>query len=350
MLKTSAPELIPAVGAAAPARWQDYVLLLKPRVMSLVVFTALTGLVCAGAPMNPVLAATAILCIAVGAGASGALNMWYDADIDALMRRTRNRPVPAGRVQAADALALGVTLSLFSVALMGLAVNLLAAGLLAFTIFFYAVVYTMWLKRATPQNIVVGGLAGALPPAVGWAAASGTAPLNAWLLVAIIFFWTPPHFWALSLTAQDDYQRARVPMMPVARGEASTRRQILLYSLVLVPLALAPALTGLGGPIYLAVAALGGVVFLALAVRLSLPFMGRDSDAQRRRVGMSDASPGVADDPDSPTLAASPPSLPIKGREDARRLFGFSILYLFLLFAALLGEHLAGVRPLWRLV
>ena len=284
-------------------------MLLKPRVMSLVVFTALTGLVCAGAPMNPVLAGVAILCIAVGAGASGALNMWFDADIDRLMRRTRGRPLPSGRVQSADALALGVTLALFAVALMGLAVNLAAAALLAFTILFYVVVYTMWLKRLTPQNIVIGGLAGALPPAVGWAAASGTAPLNAWILVAIIFVWTPPHFWALSLTTGEDYARAGVPMMPVAKGEASTRRQILGYSLVLAPLGLVPTLTGLGGPIYLAIAAIGGAAFVALAARLAFG-------------GPSSREP------------------------DAKRLFGFSILYLFLLFAALLGEHLAGVRPL----
>jgi protoheme IX farnesyltransferase len=300
---TAAPGLSTA---AAPARWQDYVLLLKPRVMSLVVFTAVTGLFCARVSLNPVLAAVAILCIAVGAGAAGALNMWFDADIDRLMRRTRARPVPAGRVQAADAAALGLGLSLASVGLMGLAVNLLAAGLLAFTIFFYAVVYTMWLKRRTPQNIVIGGLAGALPPAVGWAAASGTAPLNAWLLVAIIFFWTPPHFWALSLTTGEDYERAGVPMLPVTAGEAATRRQIFVYSLILVPLALAPAATGLGGPVYLAIAALGGAGFLLLAARL----LRRGEHA------------------------------------DARRLFGFSILYLFLLFAALLGEHLFGVKPL----
>jgi protoheme IX farnesyltransferase len=306
MLKTSTSEFEPAAVAAAPARWQDYVLLLKPRVMSLVVFTALTGLVCAGGTMNPVLAATSILCIAVGAGASGALNMWYDADIDAKMRRTRSRPVPAGRVQCADALTLGLTLSLFSVGLLGVAVNVLAAALLAFTIFFYAVVYTMWLKRATPQNIVVGGLAGALPPAVGWAAASGSAPLNAWLMVAIIFCWTPPHFWALSLTTGDDYQRAGVPMLPVAKGEPATRLQILIYSLILTPLALAPAFTGLGGAVYLAIAIAGGAAFAALALKL---FIGRD-------------------------------------RADARRLFGFSILYLFALFAALLGEHLAGLKPL----
>ena len=305
MLKTSAPEFDPAA-AAAPARWQDYVLLLKPRVMSLVIFTALTGLVCANVPLNPVLAATSILCIAVGAGASGALNMWFDADIDAKMRRTRNRPVPAGRVQGADALALGLTLSLFAVGLLGVAVNVLAAGLLAFTIFFYAVVYTMWLKRATPQNIVIGGLAGALPPAVGWAAASGTAPLNAWLMVAIIFFWTPPHFWALSLTTGDDYERAGVPMLPVAKGEPATRLQILLYSLILVPLALAPAFTGLGGVAYLAIAALGGAGFVGLAARL----------------------------------------FATKARTDAKRLFGFSIFYLFMLFAALLVEHVAGLKRL----
>jgi protoheme IX farnesyltransferase len=305
MLKTSAPEFDPAA-AAAPARWQDYVLLLKPRVMSLVIFTALTGLVCAGKPLNPVLAGMSILCIAVGAGASGALNMWFDADIDAKMRRTRNRPVPAGRVQGADALALGLVLSLFAVGMLGVAVNVLSAALLGFTIFFYAVVYTMWLKRSTPQNIVIGGLAGALPPAVGWAAASGTAPLNAWLMVAIIFFWTPPHFWALSLTTGDDYERAGVPMLPVAKGVPATRRQILIYSLILVPLALAPAFTGLGGVAYLAIAALGGAAFLALAAKL---FVGHD-------------------------------------RADAKRLFGFSIFYLFALFAALLVEHLAGLKPL----
>ena len=294
--------------AAVPADWRDYLRLLKPRVMSLVVFTALTGLVCAGAPMNPALAAIAILCIAVGAGASGALNMWYDADIDAVMKRTRGRPVPSGRVRPGDALGLGMVLSLFSVTLMGLAVNLLAAGLLAFTIFFYAVVYTMWLKRSTPQNIVIGGLAGALPPAVGWAAASGTAPWNAWLLVAIIFVWTPAHFWALSLSTGEDYAKAGVPMMPVVRGPDSTRRQILAYSLLLAPLAVVPAFTGLGGAVYLAIAALGGVVFVALAIRLLLA----KADMEKK----------------------------------ARGLFGFSILYLFGLFAALLGEHLAGLAPL----
>jgi heme o synthase len=309
---------------AVPARWQDFVQLMKPRVMSLVVFTALTGLVCAGHPVHPVLAAVAILCIAVGAGASGALNMWYDADIDAKMRRTRGRPVPAGRVQGADALALGVVLSMFSVMLMGMALNWLAAGLLAFTIFFYAVVYTVWLKRFTAQNIVIGGLAGALPPVIGWAAATGTAPLNAWLLCAIIFMWTPPHFWALSLYTSEDYKKAGVPMMPLIAGAGSTRRQILIYSLLFTPLCLAPAFTGLGGIAYLGVAALGGVVFLLLAWRLFRSRAG-ESGGQRNDDGLYDVRAGA---------------------KDARNLFAFSILYLTLLFATLLAEHLMGVAPL----
>ncbi len=310
--------------AAAPARWQDFVQLLKPRVMSLVVFTGLTGLVCAGHAVHPFLGAVAILCIAVGAGASASLNMWYDADIDAKMRRTRSRPVPAGRVQGADALALGVVLSIFSVMLMGMALNWLAAGLLAFTIVFYAVVYTMWLKRWTAQNIVIGGLAGALPPVIGWAAATGTAPLNAWLLCAIIFMWTPPHFWALSLYTREDYAKAGVPMMPVVAGAASTRRQIMIYSLLFTPLCLAPAFTGLGGPIYLAVAAGGGLVFLVLAARLARSHAGDDL-GQRNDDGLYDVRVGA---------------------KDARNMFAFSILYLSLLFATLLGEHLMGLRPL----
>lgn len=308
----------------APARWQDYVQLLKPRVMSLVVFTALTGLVCAPVPVNPILGAVAILCIAVGAGASGALNMWYDADIDAKMRRTRGRPVPAGRVQGADALALGIVLSLFSVMLMGMALNWFAAGLLAFTIVFYAVVYTMWLKRWTAQNIVIGGLAGALPPVIGWAAASGTAPLNAWLLCAIIFMWTPPHFWALSLYTSEDYAKAGVPMMPVVAGAASTRRQILIYSLLVVPICLAPAFTGLGGATYLGVAGAGGLVFLLLAWRLFRSHAG-EAKGERTSDGLYDVRAGA---------------------KDARNLFAFSILYLALIFATLLGEHLMGARPL----
>ena len=308
----------------APARWQDYVQLLKPRVMSLVVFTGLTGLVCSGHAINPVLGAVAILCIAVGAGASGALNMWYDADIDAKMRRTRGRPVPAGRVQGADSLALGVVLSMFSVMLMGMALNWLAAGLLAFTIFFYAVVYTIWLKRWTAQNIVIGGLAGALPPVIGWAAATGSTPLNAWLLCAIIFMWTPPHFWALSLYTSEDYQKAGVPMMPVVAGAKSTRRQILIYSLLFTPVCLAPAFTGLGGALYLAVAALGGLVFLILAWRLFRSHAG-EAAGQRNDDGLYDVRAGA---------------------KDARNLFAFSILYLSLLFATLLGEHLAHLPPL----
>ena len=303
---------------ALPARWQDFIQLMKPRVMSLVVFTGLTGLVCADHPIHPFLAFVAVLCIAVGAGASGALNMWYDADIDAKMRRTRGRPVPAGRVQSADALTLGVVLSLFSVMLLAMAVNWLAAGLLAFTILFYAVVYTMWLKRSTPQNIVIGGLAGALPPVIGWAAATGTVPLNAWLLCAIIFMWTPPHFWALSLYTSEDYAKAGVPMMPVTAGAASTRKQILIYSLLFVPVALAPAATGLGGVLYLAVAALGGLVFLILAWRV---YRSRAGDAvdPRETDGLYDVKAAA---------------------KDARNLFAFSILYLTLLFATLLAEHL----------
>jgi protoheme IX farnesyltransferase len=232
--------------------------------------------------------------------------------------------VPAGRVQGADALALGVVLSLFSVMLMGMALNWLAAGLLAFTIFFYAVVYTVWLKRSTAQNIVIGGLAGALPPVIGWAAASGTAPLNAWLLCAIIFMWTPPHFWALSLYTSEDYARAGVPMMPVVAGAASTRRQILIYSLLFVPLCLAPAFTGLGGAVYLAVAGLGGLVFLLLAVRLVRSRAGDSADPRT-----DDGLYGVR-----------------AGAKAARNLFAFSILYLTLLFATLLVEHLAGLPAL----
>jgi protoheme IX farnesyltransferase len=308
---------------AGVATWRDYVALLKPRVMSLVVFTALTGLVCAGRPLNPILAAIAVLCIAVGAGASGALNMWWDADIDAVMRRTRARPLPAGKVQSADVVTLGVVLSLFSVMLMGMALNWLAAGLLAFTIAFYAVVYTMWLKRSTPLNIVIGGAAGAFPPVIGWAAASNAAPLNAWLLFMIIFLWTPPHSWALALYTTGDYAKAGVPMMPVAKGARRTRLEILIYSLAFTPFAIAPAFTGLGGPVYLATSALGGAVFLLLALRL---FRSRAGD-----------EPGKG--PDG-LYGVKPDALP------ARNLFAFSILYLFLLFLALLAEHALGIRPL----
>jgi protoheme IX farnesyltransferase len=310
------------VSAPAPARWSDYVVLLKPRVMSLVVFTAFTGLICARTLMSPTLALVAVLCVAVGAGAAGALNMWYDSDIDGLMRRTRARPIPMGKVQAADALGLGVVLSLLSVMMMGLAANWLAAGLLAFTILFYAVVYTMWLKRSTPQNIVIGGASGALPPVIGWAAAAGHTPVNAWLLFMIIFLWTPPHSWALALYTAGDYAKAGVPMMPVAKGAASTRRQIMMYSLAFVPVAIAPAFTGLGGPLYLAVSGLGGALFLLLAFRLARSGSGQADGAQN---GLYEVK---------------------AGSKDARNLFAFSILYLTLLFAALLAERALGLAPL----
>jgi protoheme IX farnesyltransferase len=309
--------------AAQPAVWPDYLQLLKPRVMSLVVFTGLTGLICAGAPMDPVLAAVAVMCIAVGAGASGALNMAFDHDIDALMRRTRGRPVAAGRVDRGDAAAYGLVLSILSVMLMGLAVNWLAAGLLAFTIVFYAVVYTLWLKRSTPQNIVIGGAAGALPPVIGWAAAAGEAPWQAWLLFAIIFVWTPPHFWALALYSSEDYAKAGVPMMPVAKGARSTRRQIFAYSLVLAPLAVVPAAIGLGGPVYAAVSIGGGALFVLLAWRLLRSCAGEAPDP-RENGRLYDVKAGA---------------------KAARDLFAYSILYLFVLFAALLGERLAGALP-----
>ncbi|TCT03461.1 heme o synthase [Aquabacter spiritensis] len=288
-------------GLAGPG---DYIALLKPRVMSLVVFTALVGLVRAPGDVHPVIAFTALLCIAVGAGAAGALNMWWDADIDAVMTRTRRRPIPAGRVTASEALAFGLTLAAFSVVVLGLLVNVLSAALLAFTIFFYVVIYTMWLKRSTPQNIVIGGAAGAFPPMVAWAAASGTVGLESLLLVAIIFVWTPPHFWALALYRADDYARAGVPMLPVTAGPDETRRQILFYTLFLAPLGVAPALLGYAGLAYAAVSVLGGagMIWLAFAV-------------YRRRSG------------DGAVRAA-------------RQLFGFSILYLFVLFATLLVEAL----------
>ncbi len=293
-----------------PASASDYVALLKPRVMSLVVFTALVGYVAAPGPGDIVLGFAAILSVAIAAGASGALNMWFDADIDAVMTRTQTRPIPSGRVSREDALILGLMLSALSVVTMQLAAGPLAAGLLAFTIFFYAVVYTMWLKRATPQNIVIGGLSGALPPAIAWAAKTGDLPLDAWLLVAIIFMWTPPHFWALSLLAQKDYAAAKVPMLPVTHGAKTTRRHIFAYTLLLAPLAYTPVLTGLGGMIYAAVALIGGAGFVALAWRVL-----------RSRAGEGDAA----------------------DNKPARELFFFSILYLFVLFAALLVEKGLGV-------
>ena len=283
----------------------DYVALLKPRVMSLVVFTALVGLVRAPGDLHPVLAFTALLCIAAGAGAAGCLNMWWDADIDARMTRTMGRPIPAGRVQPGEALAFGLVLAVSSVVMLGLTVGLLAAALLAFTIFFYAVIYTMWLKRLTPQNIVIGGVAGALPPVIAWAAATGSIGLESVLLFLIVFFWTPPHFWALALLRKDEYARAGVPMLPVVAGDDATRRQILIYSLILAPLGVTPAFFGFAGLAYGIAASLLGLAYLALAFAV-----------WRKRAAAADAA--------------------------ARRLFAFSILYLFLLFAALLVERLVA--------
>jgi protoheme IX farnesyltransferase len=308
-----------ATSSARPAEWRDYVALMKPRVMSLVVFTAFVGLVAAPGALDPILAAATVLAIAAGAGGAGALNMAYDADIDAVMKRTCSRPVPAGRVSRAEALAFGLVTSIFSVLLLFLAGGTLAAALLAFTIFFYAVVYTVWLKRSTAQNIVIGGLAGALPPAVAWAAATGGLGLDPAILVAIIFFWTPPHFWALALSRKGDYAKAGVPMLPVTKGAAAARRAILGYALVLAPLGLAPVATGLGGWIYAVVAAGAGALFVLLAVRVA-----------RSRAGEAGA-------PETADLYA------VKaGDRAARDLFAFSILYLFALFAALLAEHGLG--------
>ncbi|WP_393982049.1 heme o synthase [Xanthobacter nonsaccharivorans] len=304
-LTTSEPYALAAAGEGL-ASPRDYFELLKPRVMSLVIFTALVGLMRAPGDVHPVIAATALLCIAVGAGAAGALNMWWDADIDAVMSRTRGRPIPSGRVTPEEALAFGLTLSAFSVVVLGLLVNALSGALLAFTIFFYVVIYSMWLKRSTPQNIVIGGAAGAFPPLVAWAAASGHVSLEPLLLVAIIFFWTPPHFWALALFRADDYARAGVPMLPVTAGPDETRLQILLYTLFLVPLAASPAFLGYASPVYGAVALIAGAGMLTMAWRVF-----------RRREG-------------EPAVKA------------AKSLFGFSILYLFLLFATLLGEALVG--------
>ena len=279
----------------------DYIALMKPRVMSLVVFTALVGLAVAPGSLHPVTAFTALLCIAVGAGAAGSLNMWYDADIDAVMTRTARRPVPMGRVKPGEALAFGLTLASFAVVVLGLLVNVLAAGLLAFTIFFYVAVYTMWLKRSTPQNIVIGGAAGAFPPMIGWAAVTGSLSLEPVLLFMIIFFWTPPHFWALSLYRTEDYARAGIPMLPVVAGDSSTRRHILFYTLLLVPIGIAPWPLGYAGALYGVIAVVTGAIMVLLAARVL-----------RERRPVEHAS---------------------------KQLFAFSILYLFLLFATLLAER-----------
>jgi heme o synthase len=323
MTQTATPSLDPTPMPKRVAEWKDYFDLLKPRVMSLVVFTALSGYLCAGGDHNPILGALAIFAIGLGGGAAGALNMWYDADIDGLMKRTQGRPVPSGLVHKDEALAMGMVMSFVSVALLALtAKNYLAAGLLIFTIFFYAVVYSMWLKRSTPQNIVIGGLAGALPPLVGWAAATGEMPLNAWLLVAIIFLWTPPHSWALALYKSGDYSAANVPMMPVAKGAKSTRLQMWVYSLILVPVAIAPIFTGLGGMIYGAVSISTGLVFLLLAWRVLKSKAGETDGREEGRALYTDKA---ADN------------------RPARDLFAFSLLYLTGLFAALLLEHGLGL-------
>ena len=287
------------------ARISDYAALLKPRVMSLVVFTGFAGLYLAPGHLHPVLAAVAVLCIAIGAGASGAINMWYDRDIDAVMRRTCNRPLPAGRMAPGDALGFGGFLAGFSVVLMGFAVNWVAALLLAATIGFYVFVYTIWLKRRTPQNIVIGGAAGALPPVVGWAAVTGHVGLPALALFALIFFWTPPHFWALALYKTGDYAKAGVPMLPVVAGARATKRQMLLYTLVLWPCAVAPYLLGIAGMVY-------GVV----ALGLSAAFTG--------------FAIKVWFDP---------------GERSAKQMFGFSLFYLFALFALLLVDRAPSGLP-----
>lgn len=284
----------------------DYITLLKPRVMSLVVFTGLVGLIVAPGHMNPIMAAIAILCIAIGGGASGALNMWYDADIDLIMKRTQKRPIPAGLIRGETVLAYGIALSVFSVMTLGLLINWLSAALLAFTIFFYAVVYTMWLKRSTPQNIVIGGAAGAFPPMIGWAAATGSVSLESVVLFLIIFLWTPPHFWALSLFTSGDYEAAKVPMMPNVKGEKSTRLQIVVYSLIVAPVGVLPWFMGLGGHVYGIVSVVLGAIFIWRALQL---WMAPEHDAQMRA---------------------------------ARSLFKFSLVYLSALFLVLLVEALVA--------
>ncbi len=292
-----------AVAGVGSASVGDFIALLKPRVMSLVVFTALVGMLIAPGSIHPVIGAVALALIAIGGGGSGCLNMWYDADIDAVMTRTRNRPIPAGRVDGASAFAFGMILSVGSVVMLSLVTNLLAGGLLAFTIFFYVVIYTMWLKRWTPQNIVIGGAAGALPPVVGWAAVTGHVAIEPLVLFFIVFLWTPPHFWALALIKSGDYSRAGVPMLPVVAGDRATRIQILIYALVLAPTAVLPWFMGFAGLAYGVLSAVLGAVFVLLSVRLYFAGVERRNRA-------------------------------------AGELFGFSLIYLFLLFAVLLGEHL----------
>ena len=284
----------------------DFFALMKPRVMSLVIFTGFAGMYLADGSMPVILAIISLFAIAAGAGASGAINQWYDRDMDAVMSRTSSRPIPSGKVDAPEALGLGVVISILSVLMLALTSNLLAGGLLAFTIFFYAVIYTIWLKRRTPQNIVIGGAAGAFPPMVGWAAVTGTITIESILLFAIIFMWTPPHFWALALVKNADYQRAGVPMMPVVAGKSETKKQILIYSVILAPLAVMPSIIGMAGMLYGGFAALMGFVFLGYAIRLSRS----NEDAAADKIAMS--------------------------------LFKFSILYLFLIFFGLIADKAAG--------
>jgi protoheme IX farnesyltransferase len=288
------------------ANARDFFELLKPRVMSLVVFTAFAGLVLAPGHLNPVLAAVSILCIAVGAGASGALNMWYDADIDAVMSRTAKRPIPDGRIRPEEALAFGLTLSAFSVVILGLAVNWFAAGLLAFTIFFYAVVYTMWLKRSTPQNIVIGGASGAFPPMIGWACVTGGVSLDSILLFLIIFLWTPAHFWALALFKMRDYGSVGVPMMPNVAGETSTKNQMIAYAVLTAFIGVAPTFTGLAGLGYGIFAAVLGVIFVGCSIAVRLMPEGDEK------------------------------MLP------AKKMFAYSVFYLFAIFSGLLADHFAA--------
>jgi protoheme IX farnesyltransferase len=283
------------------ARLADFVSLMKPRVMLLAVFTAFVGLMIAPGHLDPLLGSIAILAIAAGAGAAGVLNMWYDADIDAVMARTARRPIPRGTISRSEALVFGLVLAGGAVSVLALALNIKAAALLAFTIFFYVVVYTVWLKRSTPQNIVIGGAAGALPPVIGWTAATGDIGLEPLILFLIVFLWTPPHFWALSLNRADEYARAGVPMLPIVAGRAATTRQILVYSLVLVPVSMLPWALGFAGALYGAVVAVSGTILVALAVRLR---RSREADGRA-----------------------------------AHRLFAFSVLYLFVLFAALLASN-----------
>ena len=290
---------------------KDYYELLKPRVMQLVIFTALVGMMTAHQPINPVIGFASILAIAIGAGASGCLNMWYDATIDSLMERTAKRPIPSGAIAPGEALAFGMTLSVGSVLFLGLITNWYAAAFLAFTIFFYVVVYTMWLKHWTAQNIVIGGAAGAFPPMIGYMAITGSMNIETLLQFLIIFIWTPPHFWALALVKSKDYARAGVPMLPVVAGEIETRRQILIYACLLMPIGMSPSLLGYVGPVYLAISASFGAVMVWLAYDL---FRKREGDAARKA---------------------------------SYRLFGISIIYLFVLFVALLVEEITPILA-WR--